>query len=98
MTSSSSRRKIVSLLAAVMLAPPLAAAAQPRLGSTFDDFVAHLWGAFTALWSEEGCTIDPSGLGCPGSNGGESPDNGCTIDPDGRCLPGAAQTQTVPQR
>lgn len=72
-----------------MLAFPLAAAAQPRLGGSLGDFFAQLWGALTAIWSENGCTIDP--FGCPGGNGGESPDEGCTIDPDGRCLPGAAQ-------
>ena len=96
MTSSSSFRKIASLLVAVMLAFPLATAAQPRLGSSLGDLFDQLWGSLISIWSENGCTIDPSG--CPSGNGGESPDEGCTIDPDGRCLPGAAQTPAVPPR
>jgi hypothetical protein len=86
MFSSSPRRKIAVLLLAVFLLTPWVAAAEPRPGEhqraagTTLDLLASLWSALTAVWIDEGCTIDPNGR-C----GGDRLDNGCTIDPFGRC-------------
>ena len=103
MTSSSFRHKVLVLLLAGGLAAPWALAAEPRAlpgpnrAQAFDwaplDLLAGFWRAFTTLWGEEGCTLDPSGrcITSPGSDAtpGTTSDNGCTLDPSGRCLPGS---------
>ncbi|HWM90549.1 MAG TPA: hypothetical protein VN493_07255 [Thermoanaerobaculia bacterium] len=86
MSSSSLRRRISVLLLALVLAAPWSLAAEPRFeqrGAAWNLF-DRLWGALTSLWSEAGCTLDPSGK-CLGGNVAPMGDNGCTLDPDGRC-------------
>lgn len=89
------RRKIaVLLLGAVLVAPWVSAESRQENASRRPveawNLFARLWGALTAIWSENGCSIDPDG-GCAGATGtsstNEAQDEGCTIDPDGRCVP-----------
>jgi hypothetical protein len=92
--SSFPRRKIgVPLVAAVLLAPWTAAAESGALKDAAGiqspwDRLARLWSAVTALWSEEGCSVDPYGR-CGAANSPAAPaeklDNGCKIDPFGGC-------------
>jgi len=49
----------------------------------------HAWSFLTALWSGEGCHIDPNGR-CvtspvPAATVPAQTDTGCAVDPDGRC-------------
>jgi hypothetical protein len=93
----SSRRKFAALLLTAALVAPWAAAAEPcaqadqpatRGPSTF---VAHLWAALTAVWGEEGCSIDPYGR-CGADSATPAPtenlDEGCKMDPFGGCREG----------
>src|SRR6266545_2542231 len=99
--SSSSRRKIgVLLVAAVLLAPWTAAAEpgawkEPAGTQSPWDLFARLWSTVTALWSDNGCLIDPFGV-CGAANSPAGPtenvDEGCKIDPYGGCRNGS----TVP--
>lgn len=57
------------------------------------DLLSRFWSTLSALWGENGCTLDPNGrcVTNPGDNtssGTTTGDSGCTIDPDGRCLSG----------
>lgn len=60
-----------------------------------NDVLAPLWAAFSAVWADLGCLIDPNGvlagtdLGCKIDPSGEpaESDLGCDIDPHGACRP-----------
>jgi hypothetical protein len=93
MTSSSLRRKTAVLLLGAVLAAPLVSAASPRAlpaprtADPVEALLTHLWGTLTALWGENGCSLDPYG-GCSGrttASPAVTPDSGCTIDPYGGC-------------
>lgn len=103
MTSSSFRRKIFVLLLAGALAASWAFAEEPRNHPGPDhagalawaplDLLSRFWSALTALWGENGCTLDPSGR-CTagpgnGTDSGTTGDSGCTIDPSGHCIGGS---------
>lgn len=98
MTLSSFRRKIVVLLVAGALVAPWALAEEPRHPGpdlTPINFLSRLWSAaLTALWGENGCSIDPDGRCIPGpgdgaSGSGTTGDNGCSVDPSGHCIGGS---------
>ncbi len=76
----------VFLLAAT-LAMPLAA--EPRVRTEREPgavwgLLAEIWNQLTAVWEENGCSIDPYG-GCGTTV--PSVDAGCKIDPFGGCIP-----------
>ncbi len=96
--SHSIRRRIATLALGALLAAPWAAQAgerrpaAPRGARAAAQVPAgplgRLWGSLQALWSEEGCTIDPSGARCAShAQGAGTPISpapaGCTIDPNG---------------
>jgi hypothetical protein len=89
-----SRSRLVRFLLLLLIAASLCtpAWAEPGRFSTetgLFNVLAHLWGAFTAVWSEEGCMIDPHG-GC-GTGQPPTSDEGCMLDPNGGCA--AAQSE-----
>jgi hypothetical protein len=81
------------LLLAVTLCTTTAWGAQSRSSSEPSPFeiLARVWEAFTAIWSEEGCMLDPHG-GRAAAQAEEpipppTTDEGCMIDPQGGCKP-----------
>jgi hypothetical protein len=101
MTLSSLRRKTAVLLLGAILATPLVSVASPRAFSAspgtagpLEALLTHLWGTFTALWSEEGCSPDPYGrcIGRITTSPPVTPDNGCSPDPYGGCAGAAASS------
>lgn len=48
-------------------------------------FVSQVWSLLTAVWSDEGCIMDPDGLCAPAPQTEE----GCIMDPNGGCKPGS---------
>jgi hypothetical protein len=95
MTSSSQRRRIAVFLVSAFLLFAWPTLAEPPGRADLGGFLARLWDSFTAIWSEEGCTIDP--YGCPNGTGAPAfPDAGCSTDPDGRCLPDASELLPPP--
>jgi hypothetical protein len=76
-------RITVLFLLAVLLTAPWSAAAEPRVAEeSAPRSFGQAWSWLSALWSEIGCIIDPSGL-C--RLGAENLDTGCGIDPSGGC-------------
>ena len=90
--SSSSKRKIGALvLFAVLLAPwtavadPVGRSLAPSVQGS-GDLLATFWNAITALWGDNGCSMDPFGL-CRDDNDEPEPaengEAGCSVDPFG---------------
>ena len=83
-----SRSRLVRILLLLLIAASLCTPAWAEPGrfstetSLFDVF-ARLWEAFNAVWSEEGCKLDPHG-GC-GTSQPPTSDSGCKLDPNGGC-------------
>lgn len=87
------RRIAVAFLLAVFLVAPWAAA-EPRddRGAASPHLFAQLWSWLSALWSDEGCMLDPNGR-CGGAPAPTDLDAGCIIDPNGRCGGNPASAQ-----
>lgn len=91
MSRSVVRRTAALFVLSVLLAAPWSTAAPrqiPRAAPA--PLVSRLWSRLTALWSDIGCILDPSGL-CRGSALPQG-DIGCILDPGGACH-GSAATQ-----
>jgi hypothetical protein len=87
-------KSLAVFLLVLLLLPAVLQAAEPRQVSASGSFAWELlvqtWSFLTAVWSENGCGIDPNGR-CAAV----TVDNGCGADPNGRCLPGQSTTVTV---
>jgi hypothetical protein len=71
---------VLLLLLFTLCALPATAASLDSGPPLFDRF----WRFVTSIWSEEGCSIDPSGR-CKEASATRP--EGCSIDPDGVCAP-----------
>jgi hypothetical protein len=76
-------RIVFVLVLAVALITPSSWAAGRENPRTAPDLLSRVWSLLTAIWSEEGCGLDPHG----GCSAPIQPDEGCAIDPNGGCLP-----------
>jgi hypothetical protein len=74
---------LVLLIAASLCTPAWAAPGRSSSEIHLFNVLARLWGSLTAVWSEEGCGIDPNG-GC-GTGQPPTTDSGCKLDPHGGC-------------
>jgi hypothetical protein len=99
--SRSTRRTLSALVcaAAILFAPAMLQAVPSRLSAsapaertTDRNVLGTLWDLLTAVWSENGSWIDPSGATVGGENGSwidpngvtAESDNGSWVDPNGR--------------
>ncbi len=78
-------------LAAVLAAPPAFAAGRPAEAISLSplETLDRLWSFLRAVWSKEGCSINPNGHCKPGTTGpppAQTKDS-CGIDPSGHCKP-----------
>lgn len=82
------RLSAILLIVAALTAPPAWGASRWPPGEVSPlDLFARIWGSLAAIWSAEGCAIDPHG-GC-GPSQPPRTDEGCSGDPHGGC--GTAQ-------
>jgi hypothetical protein len=106
MRTPSFRRNATALLLISILAAPLASAAALRneiagparaVSLSPMELLDHLWIFLRAVWSKEGCNIDPDGHCKPGTTSQPTArtKDGCNIDPDGRCKPGTTSQPTA---
>ncbi len=88
----------LTLLVLVLIPAPATAAPWPG-GDSAAGLFARFWGALSAIWSDEGCILDPNG-GCrdrqnltvdPGRSA-ITANIGCILDPNGRCWDGSVVT------
>jgi hypothetical protein len=93
MSRSLVRRTAALFVLSVLLAAPWSAAARQIPRAAPAPLLSQLWSRLTALWSDIGCIIDPSGL-CHGSAATQS-DIGCGIDPGGLCHGSAASQSDI---
>ena len=82
---------LLLLLAAILAALPASAAGRSAEAVSLSplETLDRLWSFLRAVWSEEGCRVDPNGQ-CKPSTTSLPPaqaKDGCHIDPDGHCKP-----------